>query len=50
METVDNKLYEAIAAILDVEKRFTKGELGNGDEADTAAVEAIEKIILNIGN
>ena len=37
---------KVVAAILDVEKRFEKGEYGEGEDADKAAVEAIEKILL----
>ena len=39
-------LEKAVAAILDVEKRFEKGAYGEGDDADKKAVEAIEKILL----
>ena len=40
-------LESIVAAILDVEKRFLKGEYGEGETADEAAVEAVEKILLD---
>lgn len=43
---MDKDIEKAVAAILDVEKRFEKGGYGDGEEADEAAVEAIEKILL----
>lgn len=37
---------KVVAAILEVEKRFEKGAYGEGEEADSKAIEAIEKILL----